>query len=186
MDYFKLSDLPHIPYILQQADWSSLHQTEEIKSKLETFRNGYRGFLVMSGSNGSGKSYAACALLAEYMKLGWPRSGVFKFFPQMVMEYNQLVRDPVEMQNFILKLQETELLVLDDFGLKDPTEGFLNFLMCILDARLHPHRGTILTTNLKDSQLRSVFGDAIRSRICSGLLVRIDNEDRRLNPLKRK
>jgi DNA replication protein DnaC len=80
------------------------------------------------------------------------------------------------------RLKETKLLVLDDLGTKTPSDTFGDFLYGIIDYRWN-HRsalGTIITTNMTGKITRERFGDAILSRIASGIQIRFDGEDRRI------
>lgn len=80
------------------------------------------------------------------------------------------------------RLKQTKLLVIDDLGTKTPSDSFADFLYGIIDYRWN-HRdtlGTIITTNMTGKITRERFGDAILSRIASGIQIRLDGEDRRI------
>lgn len=84
------------------------------------------------------------------------------------------------------KMKSTGLLVLDDVGITDPSKPYLDFLYAIIDHRSINSNdlGTIVTTNLNAKTFREHYGDAILSRVASGLVVRWDHEDRRAIHLK--
>ncbi len=79
-------------------------------------------------------------------------------------------------------MKQTKLLVLDDLGTKTPSDTFGDFLYGLIDHRWNfkSTLGTIITTNMNGKITRERFGDAILSRIASGINIRFEGEDRRI------
>jgi DNA replication protein DnaC len=93
--------------------------------------------------------------------------------------YEKLENTVIE---FADRLKKTKLLVIDDLGTKAPSPAFGDFLYSIIDYRWNRRDtlGTIITTNMTGKITRERFGDAIISRIASGIVIRFDDEDRRI------
>ncbi|MEN8236114.1 MAG: ATP-binding protein [Pseudomonadota bacterium] len=161
------------------------HQSQEILQVLRDFAAHPRGFLLMAGSNGTGKTYASKAVGRE-CRISQPYSSEFpgKIFVKQA-NLNTRLNEYRSMWGNVRYLEKyyahPELLIIDDLGTRTPSEAFMDFLYVLVDDRYdNRHRkGTIITTNLTASQMRERFGDAFTSRAASGKLLRMDGDDRR-------
>lgn len=77
------------------------------------------------------------------------------------------------------KIETTHVLVMDDLGLRKPSEGMFHMLFDILERR--KAKMTVITSNHSPEQLRDVvFEDGrIYSRLLAGTPLACDGEDRR-------
>lgn len=162
-----------------------LDQPQEVIQTLSEFARSPKGFIVLAGKNGTGKTFAALQVYNYVTPYRLPA-----YDKELAIFINQaglnIKLNECEYKNSLLgDLIKTKLLVLDDLGTRQPTETFNDFLYALIDQRynLRDNRGTIITTNLNASAMRVFFGDAITSRVASGTCFRFDGEDRRFqNP----
>lgn len=63
------------------------------------------------------------------------------------------------------KMENVDLLVIDDIAIRDTTEAFKNELYEILDYRATESKATIFTSNIPLSELNKYLGERIVSRI---------------------
>ncbi len=164
-----------------------LDQVDIVKSTLEEFAISPRGFILLSGKNGTGKSYAAMAVYEEVtpFKLPFYDRDIAYFLTQA--ELNILWQKDHKEFGHTLHLLEilsnTKLLILDDLGTRTPSDAFMDFLYEVSDNRFRDKetKGTIITTNLNMTDMREKFGDAFVSRVASGKCFRLEGKDRRFN-----
>lgn len=153
--------------------------------KIMRFYKNPKGFLLMAGANGTGKSFVSMAIYEAYSRFKLPQYDTDESFFINQADLNGLwIHSTQEYGPIYLlgTLKETKLLVLDDLGTKTPSDAFGDFLYSLIDHRWN-HRdrlGTIITTNMTGKITRERFGDAILSRIASGIQIRFDGEDRRI------
>ncbi len=156
---------------------------EELIKKIFEYEKNPYGFFLMSGNNGSGKTYVADALYDARTTFRHPYydSDQAIFITQAELNQKWIENYKEAPINFTYTYKNTKLLVLDDMGTRNPSDGFLDFLYLIIDFRWKNREtlGTIITTNKNAQQFREIFGDAILSRATSGFLFRLDGKDRR-------
>ena len=136
--------------------------------------------VVLTGSFGTGKTWTACALLAEYMDT-WHCSGYFI----TAVDYINACR--AGEAGTLERCRNARALVLDDLGKENPSAYTTSELFDLLARRGDSERKTIITTNYTGRQLmeRMTFsGDpttaqALFSRLFAFKAVRMDGEDRR-------
>lgn len=139
----------------------------------------------MSGANGAGKSFVAEAIYELHTPFKLPNydKDIAYFISQADLNEKWLdEKTQGSSKELSDRLKGTKLLVLDDLGTRIPSDAFLDFLFALIDHRWRSRDtlGTIITTNLIAQEVRTKFGDAILSRIASGIIIRFDGEDRRI------
>src|SRR6185503_600136 len=151
----------------------------EFMKAINDFVNNPKGFLLISGSNGNGKSFASRAIFEHF----WHPHGDNKWWNQadLNFKHQEIWAEYKTTKHLLDDIVEAPLLVLDDIGTRKPTESFMDFLYVLADKRytLKHNRGTIITTNLNSKSMREMFGDAFVSRVASGIVLRYDGPDRR-------
>jgi DNA replication protein DnaC len=162
-----------------------LNQPEEWKIFFKKFAENPKGFLLLAGKNGTGKTFSAESIREHFFStpsnIHWQDR--CKFITQT--DLNLLwIKDVQEWGDTTYRLGELTkypLLILDDLGTRTPTEPFMDFLYTLIEKRerLKHQLGTIITTNLNAEKMREKFGDAFVSRIASGHVFRFEGNDRR-------
>lgn len=164
-----------------------LDQKEDWKKQFIAYALNPVGFLLIAGKNGTGKTTVAESILENATmkyrhpqeplcdeKLLYHQATLFMKWTEERMRWGQTTY-------LCERLNTVKLLVLDDFGTREPPPSFKDFLYTVIEHREREKEniGTILTTNLNAIEIREKFGDAIVSRIASGKVFRFEGEDRR-------
>lgn len=158
-----------------------INQPPEIIELINKYIQKHEGFLLLSGKNGTGKTFIARAIYDNFHVYDSDLK-YFTTLSELNITWQKQIADWGNALYLLTKIVNTRLLVLDDVGTRKPTDAFMDFLYAIVDKRCtqQNEKATIVTTNLNAKDLREMFGDAFFSRICSGVYKRIDGEDRRL------
>jgi len=165
-----------------------INQSEQDKKDLSDYAKNPKVFLLLSGKNGSGKSYAAEAIYNANTNYRLPQKNPDLAIFITQFELSERCIDAFFSQGarkeLIEEFQNTRLLVIDDLGvnLRRPTDAVLDFLQSLIDFRWRNRgeKGTIISTNMIEKETRELFGDAFNSRISSGIIKRWDHQDRRM------
>ena len=136
------------------------------------------------GAPGRGKTYvAACAVRLRVEADG--RSGTAKLVTAKRLLDD--IRDGYDGgdRRALERAERYGLLALDDLGAERPTEWAVETLTRLIDARTTRGLPTIVTSNLKLSELRSAFGGISGARVASRLAgacerIEFTGPDRRL------
>jgi len=166
-------------------------QSQEILQALRDFRQKPQGFFLLSGTNGTGKTFAAEALLYSLpfnsdldanVEFQAPMKKMISQ-AQLNIEWQKSIAEWSSTAWLLNHFVYTKALVLDDIGTRTPTDAFMDFLYALIDARYTNRNtcATIITTNLNAADMRKRFGDAFLSRVGSGKCYRLDGIDRRRN-----
>jgi DNA replication protein DnaC len=168
---------------------SDLYQRPEVVDFIKEFIPRPFGFLLFSGTNGTGKTYCAMKVyeaISPYKLPAYDRDiAIFTTQVALNLKFGKFSQNG-ETEYLLENMCTTKLLILDDIGTRTPSEPFMDFLYAIVDTRYtdRAKKGTIITTNLNAEDMRLKFGNAFFSRSASGKCFRFDGEDRRINPLK--
>lgn len=135
------------------------------------------GILWMEGDPGTGKTYASMAMCELFTR----KSTSCVFTTQQNMMDDWMLESKLDRPtNFLRRITECELLVIDDFGTGEVTAGFMKFFMKLINDRMQwSNRGTVISTNLKDFQLVKYVGQAFIDRINTGQKFIFSGESRR-------
>lgn len=168
--------------VRKYPSFQEMDQTEVDKNELLIFAKHIQGFLIFSGTNGSGKSYAAEAIynLNTPYRLPQQDRNLAIFITQCDLNDECNASFQEHRLYLINEYKNTKLLVIDDLGSRKPTDSFMDFLYSIVDFRWRNNLGTIITTNLNSNEIRELFGDRFLSRIASGIVKRWNHQDRRI------
>lgn len=160
-------------------------KTPEQMEKILAYANNPKGFLLLAGLNGTGKSFVAESIYEMHSTFKLPAYDMDEAFFITQADLNERwLRAKAENGSLELsyRLKNTKLLVLDDLGTRAPSDSFSEFLYALIDHRwrYRDDLGTIITTNMTAKITRDRFGDPILSRIISGTSLRFEGEDRRV------
>lgn len=132
-------------------------------------------FVLFGGSTGTGKTWTAVSVARYFFDNGGKSCRFVNandlFDTWLASETKESLKN-----KYICPV----LLILDDIGIRAPSEAFLGFLYSIINARMNtPNCGTIITTNLNGEKLLSSLGEAIYDRIDSGLAFKFEGKSKR-------
>ncbi len=162
--------------IHHDVKFEKVEQNEAKISYMRKFVDHPRSIIVMQGEKGTGKTYAAMAICEYFTR----KSKSCIFTTQKEMSNNWLIALEDKYNNYVSKISCVNLLVIDDFGLSEPTPKFLDFFMSIINLRMQwTNRGTIITTNLDVSELASYCKEALSDRLNTGILFEFHGDSRR-------
>ena len=154
-------------------------KSEEFMKAVNDFVSHPRGFLLLAGSNGNGKSFTARAIMDHFTT---PRLE-HQFWNQvdLKMRWEQEYQENGHANTLCQEILKAPLLVLDD--VRRPSHAFGDFLYWVSEKRFEMSymAATIVTTNLNSEGMREAMGDAFVSRVSSGICIRWDGPDRRSN-----
>lgn len=81
----------------------------------------------------------------------------------------QRCRDAIDMKGDYMtaaaKLMDDDLVILDDFGSTGVTDWRKEVLFALIDVRYESKKPTIITTNLKKSEISNLYGQRTADRI---------------------
>lgn len=141
------------------------------------FANSPRGIIFMQGDPGTGKTYAAMAICEFFTRT--KTSCIFSTSKQMSNNWMGTFKSETY-NNYIERISNTALLVIDDFGTAEPPPGFLSFFMELINTRMQwKDRGTVITTNLGIEKFNAFCGEALSDRIMTGQQFEFKGKTRR-------
>lgn len=161
-----------------------IDQPADILLKCKTWLVGNKPFCVMSGNNGTGKTSLACHMLKAWMHDQIIKNAfkepLARFIKQSML-YHQWLDEmrSGSVYGLLERFCEPDMLVLDDVGVKMPTEGFREWLISLIDRRMDYRQRTIITTNLNSDAVREFYGETMLSRILVGTQIKLTGGDRR-------
>jgi len=138
--------------------------------------------IFITGGAGSGKTYLSVCYIHKVML------NVESIFFRNVTVLLSEIREGIKRnrENYLInKYSDVDLLVLDDLGAEKTTEYVIQVLYSILNVRYEKCRQTVITSNLGSKHLSEFYGDRMLSRIGSGRVIKLTNEDRRLRKMVR-
>lgn len=186
-------ELIGIPKRFWDIDWRKLNIPKDQCDKLNKWANNKRGNCILKGPTGRGKTYCAVALMYcfnQWKKIAWS--------DQRFVELSALNQEWLaNMSDYYLNvtkaniLKSCKVLVLDDIGVRRPSDGFLDYLFSILNHRSNdPELITIYTTNLNSKEWQDLMSPRVVSRAAEktdGVVIEFERSDLRLNmPQERK
>lgn len=163
---FPESDMEH--WTFANDDMSNEKITKAMQNYVDNFgelRKTGKG-LILYGSVGTGKTYAACEVANALIDKG---------YPVLVTNFARLTNTIQGMfegkQTYIDSLNRFELLVIDDLGTERNSEYMQETIYSIIDNRYRSGLPFIITTNLTIEEIKKP-GDIGRTRIYDRILER--------------
>lgn len=109
----------------------------------------------ITGQTGTGKSWLACALGNQACRMGW--SVKYERVPRL-LENLRIAHADGSFGKRLAQLAKTDLLILDDFGIKPLARGDRHDLLEIIEDR-HGARSTLVTSQLPISLWHEYIGE---------------------------
>jgi len=159
----------------ETCTWEGMNSPERVAEAIsEQTRKGVtspRFPVYVYGPVGTGKSGIAAVLYRIATSAIWRRAD------SLLLDLSMGRNDGKYAQE-MSKIESTNVLVMDDLGLRKPSEGMFHMLFDILERR--KAKMTIITSNHSPEQLRDVFEDGrIYSRLMAGTPLMCEGKDRR-------
>lgn len=157
--------------------FENVHQPENRIAFMLKFAATPRSVLLMQGSQGSGKTYAAMAICELFTRKS--TACIFATQRQMLNKWLETFKQD-SCNDYVKRITEIDLLVIDDFGIGEATAAFMSFIMDLINTRLQwTNRGTIITTNLEDSKMLALTNPAFMDRMKTGYKMAFKEEKSR-------
>lgn len=145
--------------------------------------------LILYGSTGTGKTYAAAVMVNEILRKENPKTD--KLYSCFITKCETIKQNILARHNdaeVFGKLASVDLLVLDDFGTQNDTNFMMELMQKIVDARYNNCKPTIITTNIdlttkrnEGNQTQILAYQRIQSRLCEMCkIVKCGGKDRRV------
>ncbi len=112
--------------------------------------------ILICGPTGTGKTYLACALADAAMRKGFT---ALYFRAPRLFSALLMARADGSWPRFLSKLERTDVLVVDDWGLAALTDGERRQFLEVIEDR-HSCRATIMASQLPVSAWHEVIGEA--------------------------
>lgn len=142
--------------------------------------------LYLYGPAGVGKTYAVIALLRHDIANNKVATFItISHLLQKIRASFSTNNDGQTEQQLMTYYSTIPNLYLDDLSSERPTDWMVSTLCSIIDARYNNQLRTVITANIDISDLPSIFGDRIVSRIAGlcGQPVKLNGKDRRLKDI---
>lgn len=176
-------------YTLKKADLDNKYMLHVINKYIENWNecknNGIGLFLY--GNVGVGKTFYACCIANELLEheISVIFISIFELVNQISLNYG------ANKENILNKLKKIDLIIIDDFQLKENNEYEIDIIYEIINTLYENSKPVIITTNLDINDLKSnkIQYQKIYDRIaqmCSAVLVESNINKRRIKSLKRK
>lgn len=160
------------------ADLSNpIYQKAEINKALGDMATKPSGVAILTGKPGTGKTYAAMRVMEFYLR----RNGDVAYFTGAGLKTKWLeATRSGEGHKLESKCKNYRLLVIDDFGQKEPTPGYMEFVFDVISHRLQwSDRGTVITSNLQPKEFLTACGEALADRLRVQRWLKFEGKSRR-------
>ena len=146
----------------QQAD-----SLEQAFNHSQNFAGSLKGWLLLMGPYGCGKTHLAAAIANQAVSLGVPT--LFLTVPDLLdwLRFSYSSSKDVSFEERFEEIRNSPLLIMDDFGTQNATSWAQEKLFQIINYRYINQLATVVTSNLRLSD----FEGRIRSRLMDPELV---------------
>lgn len=161
----------------EHCDWQGVRNAEKVAAVLDAqlspLNSSPRLPVFITGGAGRGKTGLASVLFRIAKRPIWRRADSFLLDLSMG-------RSDDTYRSELRKAAEASLLVLDDLGVRKPSEGMFHLLFDVLEIR--KSRPTVITSNKSLDELCEIYSDGrIYSRLAVGTVMTIGGDDRRID-----
>lgn len=177
LEWALFCEISGIGDLYHDVSFDKVDQTAGKIDYMTKFVESPKGLIIMQGTPGTGKTYAAMALCEAVTRKD--SSVIFTTQKQMADKWLKTFKEDIP-SGYAHKVQECKLLVIDDFGTAELSKSLLEFLMQVINTRLQwKNRGTVITTNLDSKKLAEYCGDALSDRLNTGQKFSFTGKSRR-------
>ena len=181
-------------------------ETQQAKFKAQNWMNKILNYenlhVIFTGNPGAGKTHLAAAIIFEVLeKSNYQRTVGLINFRELLEQLRVAINDDEVRKSIrgalMTEIKKMDVCVIDDLGSElgtaenptQPTPFVIETLQSLSEARLE--KATIFTSNLNSSQILSLYGERIYSRMMNG--AKVDDKlsafrfrettDKRRNPI---
>ena len=133
---------------------------QKIYNKLKNWTPDSKIGLMLYGPVGTGKTH-----LLKAVALKWACSHYQVSFKTISSLCDVLRTDFKQAQMVIEDCLLPDLLILDDFGILDPSEWMKDKILTIIEKRLNKNKTIMISANLKLEEFGAKFGDRLLDRL---------------------
>ena len=136
--------------------------------------------MLLIGETGRGKTYYMYCLIKGLIEKNYPRSEI-RLINAMELDdrVDEDCRRYGSARYFLDCLCDTSIVFIDDFGIERSRDRAERNYYHLLDHRLANRKATVITTNLKEEEILSVYGARIDSRLKQAMKLVFTGEDLR-------
>ena len=165
------------PVGYEHCDWEGVRNADKVAQVFDTIcaasNPSPRLPIYVTGSVGTGKTGLAAVMYRLSRRPIWRRADSFLLDLSMG-------RSDTTYRDELRKAADASLLVLDDLGIRKPSEGMFHLLFDVLELR--KTKPTIITSNKTLDELSDQYTDGrIYSRLAAGTVMTIGGDDRRID-----
>lgn len=161
------------------AHLAGVEQDGETMEKLTQWVVKPHNVLYFCGNVGTGKSYFAAAWYNHLRELNKSVRALscYEFFSAL----REVMKSNWDWERELVRICENDYFILDDMGNSQMTDWQKDVLFNFLDERTRSHKPTLITSNLRASEIRSQFSDRFNSRLFASrnIVIELNGEDRR-------
>ncbi len=137
--------------------------------------------LILQGDPGRGKTYFMFSLIRGVFELRRAHSSFIRFMN--AQDLDERVASEIKTygsaSHFISTLCDSQVLMIDDFGVEGSKERAERNYYSLLDKRLSNDMPMVISTNLSDEEILRIFGSRIDSRLKQCVKLVFDGPDLR-------
>lgn len=137
--------------------------------------------LILQGDPGRGKTYFMYCLIRGIFDMRRLHRSYIRFMNAQDLDERvaQEIKTYGSASYFISTLCDSDLLMIDDFGVESSKERAERNYYSLLDKRLANDRPMVISTNLTDEEILKIFGSRIDSRLKQCVKLVFDGPDLR-------
>ena len=151
-----------------------------IKNKIEKFQD---NILFITGKPGVGKTHTAISIIVKKATEDI-RVSRFVNLSSLMIDIRQAIKDDEE-RYILQKYKKNVILILDDIGAEKISDYAASIMYHIIDYRYSQLLPTVITSNYNLDELSRLYNDRLTSRIASGIVIRMNGNDRRISNVQR-
>jgi len=167
-----------------ECDIQAFEKLAEIQSNIVDFTDSGGILYIYSNRCGNGKTTWTIKMMLQYFNEIWegnclePR-GVFINIPSFLNKIKSTISYPdSDFEALRANIERVDLVVFDDISAGLSQYDYSN-LYSYIDSRSFQGKAMIFTSNYSPSELKSIMGERITSRICNGINIEIKGGDMR-------
>lgn len=150
-------------------------------SKIKSLPIDFTDNILIYGETGCGKTHLATAIFKK--SLIDSREYLIKNSTDIMIELRSTfsTENNSNESDVIQKYINVDVLIVDDIGTEKNSDYVTQSWYQIINQRYNDMKPTVFTTNMTLPKISEFFGDRIASRMASGMVIKIEGNDERLN-----